>query len=222
MADEVTLPTEMEIASLPQWARVAFAARCARRALSLYSGIQDQYLMAARKAVAITERAASLADSPTDSRPYGRIAGRAGRSPEPALQAAANAIMSITVSFASVTSTRTAARLAVHAGVTPSSICDDFSQVSKIAITSNWSDITPVPQSVFEPVIELPLLESVSMILELHSEPDTDPHLIGEAVVKLWEVANEYHMAKGGGVLTLDEFQQFMPALVPVAPSVGS
>jgi hypothetical protein len=35
MADEVELPTEAEIRQLPRWARVAFAARCARRVLPL-------------------------------------------------------------------------------------------------------------------------------------------------------------------------------------------
>ncbi len=37
MADAVQLPTEEEIAALPRWARVAFAARCARRVLPLFS-----------------------------------------------------------------------------------------------------------------------------------------------------------------------------------------
>src|SRR5688572_20696812 len=35
MADDVKLPTKEEIANLPRWARLAFAARCARRAFTL-------------------------------------------------------------------------------------------------------------------------------------------------------------------------------------------
>lgn len=57
--------------------------------------------------------------------------------------------------------------------------------------------------------------------LEAFVSEGTDPHALGEAVVKLWEAANEYHMARGGGVLTFDEFKQMIPALVPVGPETG-
>jgi hypothetical protein len=36
------IPTEEEIAKLPRWARVAFAARCARRALPLFVAGQSE------------------------------------------------------------------------------------------------------------------------------------------------------------------------------------
>ena len=57
-----------------------------------------------------------------------------------------------------------------------------------------------------------------AFVLEMHTPEGTSPHLIGDSLVKLWEVANEYHMARGGGVLTFDDFKQMVPALVPVGP----
>lgn len=62
-----TLPTEEEIASLPRWARVAFAARCARRVLPLYAELhpypeeRDSGLKAVRLAVEVAETSADTA-----------------------------------------------------------------------------------------------------------------------------------------------------------------
>jgi hypothetical protein len=62
MADKVKLPTREEIKQLPRWARVAFAARCARRVLPLvkhfWKCAPEHYLKALDKAVSAAETVA--------------------------------------------------------------------------------------------------------------------------------------------------------------------
>ena len=65
-------------------------------------------------------------------------------------------------------------------------------------------------------------LPAKSFVLSLFAPAGTDPHVIGDGIMKLWAAANEYYMARGGGVLTFDQFKQMMPALVPVGPYVES
>lgn len=60
---EPKLPTREDIAKLPRWARVAFAARCARRALPLFKqhwpAAPDVHLRAVELAVSVAEHAAA-------------------------------------------------------------------------------------------------------------------------------------------------------------------
>ena len=62
---EATLPTEKEIRQLPRWARVAFAARCARRALPLFvkhwPNAPRHHVEAITNAVEVAESAAGTA-----------------------------------------------------------------------------------------------------------------------------------------------------------------
>lgn len=63
MADEPNLPTEGDIARLPRWARVAFAARCARRVLPLFGhkwpDLPARYRAPVVRAVELGERSAA-------------------------------------------------------------------------------------------------------------------------------------------------------------------
>jgi hypothetical protein len=65
MADKVKLPTKKGIAELPQWARVAFAARCARRVLPLFKHFwkdaPQKHVVAVTRAVELAERSAAEA-----------------------------------------------------------------------------------------------------------------------------------------------------------------
>lgn len=36
---------------------------------------------------------------------------------------------------------------------------------------------------------------------------------VGDAMVKLWDAMNEYHMASGGGVLSFDDFRSLLEKL---------
>ncbi len=251
MADEVTLPTEEEIAQLPRWARVAFAARCARRALPLFKKywpdapkrhpdaiiqaieFAEQAAGAAHTVVGIysAKVAAAYATAAKAAAYASKAAAYAAKAAGYAANDAAYAAYDANDAAYAVTNVVSdddaigdaddfaadAAKAAWSAGIPLSDIRKDFIKLQNESILRKWTDDTPVPPSVFDSLDE----PAHALLLDLHSEPGADPHIIGDAIVKLWEAANEYHMAKGGGVLTLDEFQQFMPALVPVAPSVG-
>lgn len=220
MADEVTLPTEEEIAQLPRWARVAFAARCARRASAYFNQDSTTVLQADSKvlvrAIVFAEQSAAEATHDEyEGMSYTEYTPDYDGAAYASAYAAASAVLMSDVIDA--TDVKEAAVKAVEAGVPSSEIRSDFRRLQDKCLLQRWTDDTPVPPSVFDSLDE----PAHALLLDLHSEPGADPHIIGDAIVKLWEAANEYHMAKGGGVLTLDEFQQFMPALVPVAPSVG-
>jgi len=102
------------------------------------------------------------------------------------------------------------------AGLTTQFVWNDYAELTRKYRIQDWTDETSVPQSVFGPLDEE--LSAKSLAFELVAPEILAPNVIGESLVKLWEAANEYHMARGGGVLTFDEFKQMMPALVPVGP----
>ena len=188
MADEVKLPTKEEIAKLPRWARVAFAARCARRVVPLFKALwpvaPPRHVFNVASAVELAETAA--ADANDDA-----AAAAAADANDDAADAAA-------------------------------AIRRDFNTLVRLAAGQRWTDTTPIPPEVFGPLWPdgppqgWPTESNIrGLILELFCRPDTPPEVIGEGLVKLWEAANEYHMARGGGVLTFDDFKQFVGALVP-------
>jgi hypothetical protein len=67
MGDDVKLPTEKEVRQLPRWARVAFAARCARRVEPLlklhWPEAPQQDVQAVGMAIRAAEIAAARADA---------------------------------------------------------------------------------------------------------------------------------------------------------------
>jgi len=228
MADEVKLPTEEEIAQLPRWARVAFAARCARRVLPLFQKYwptaPEEHVRAVRSAVEFAESAAARGDDAVtvDSILAAEAADAAGTTARAANAARAAAYAADTSADDPHYVVASATRAAAASGeIRP--IRKDFQRILSLSRRNQWMDDRPVPPNVFG------LIEDGSkdrqeensakaLILEILCESDTDPKGIGDAVVKLWEAANEYHMARGGGVLTFDEFKQMIPALVPVGP----
>lgn len=74
MADEPKLPTEDDIRQLPRWARVAFAARCARRVLPLFQshrpgpGAPDEHTSSVVVAIEAVEQVAARAPSSAPAR----------------------------------------------------------------------------------------------------------------------------------------------------------
>jgi hypothetical protein len=95
VADEVTLPTQEEIAALPRWAKVAFAARCTRRVLPVFKhnwpAAPKKHLDAVKKAVEVAERAASAA--------YASAAGASAAARAAAYAAGSRAIPTIRHDF---------------------------------------------------------------------------------------------------------------------------
>ena len=68
---EATIPTQKEIAQLTRWAKVAFAARCARRVLPLFQDswptARKDYITAVTQAVEIAERSAAASHIAEDN-----------------------------------------------------------------------------------------------------------------------------------------------------------
>jgi hypothetical protein len=149
-----TLPTEEEIGKLPRWARVAFAARCARRALPLF---KKHWPEATTKRVGVLEGAIHVSE----------LTAAKFRSPpwntdvyywDDAIPTNAN-FVSLSASFAFVaTDTRTytavvsAISNAVRSGVSIASITNDFRTIVILAEFESWTDDTPVPPTVFGPL----------------------------------------------------------------------
>lgn len=64
----------------------------------------------------------------------------------------------------------------------------------------------------------LPTDPTVSAILvSLFFDPDeSKPKAVADGLFKLWQALNEYHVARGGGILTADDFEQFIGQSVSV------
>ncbi|HEY1190667.1 MAG TPA: hypothetical protein VGE74_23750 [Gemmata sp.] len=171
----VTLPTDEEIEELPRWARVAFAARCARRVLPLFRvswpDAPDKELVAVTTVIEFTERAAAVGEALAESA-------------EAAAYAATKA--AVTASVAKATAAQAIARCATraaqaiggaaHAYALPGSDAEataeaveaaieaaidwvitpdarrDFDYLSRQAEAQRWDDNTSVPPEVFGPL----------------------------------------------------------------------
>jgi hypothetical protein len=224
MADDATLPTMAELSQLPRWAGVAFAARCARRVVPLipqhWSDVPREDLKTLLQAIRSVEQSAETARD---------LVSRSQKVAVNAVHSRAKQVSSIAghAAFAVYASTvaahgkgNTTALYASKADPTEiPAVRRDFVRLLDESRREGWTDETPIPPSIFE-AFPIPWLgsEPSAFVIELFAGLDANPNVMGESLVKLWEVANEYHMARGGGVLTFDEFKQMMPALVPVGP----
>ncbi len=296
MADEILLPTEEEIAQLPRWARVAFAARCARRVLPLFQrywpNAPAEHLAAVTQAIDLSEQAAARAvkgvdDAATTARAansaahiansVGNANANANRAARAATSAAVYAADAATraayAAYAADAATRAvvvtqpaatdaavsdaatyalnaadaadaatyATDVASYAGDTAAanaredmaqSIVRDFKTILSTARTQNWSDSTAVPPSVFGPLwpdgpppewpAEDPTLQPVNspaftkIAIKALIKPDVAPETVRDGLIELYRAMNEYHIASGAGVLTLEDFRRFVRAEVAV------
>ena len=246
MEDKYRSLSYQEIGLLPKWAATALAARCGRQVLKLIGSLWPmagyEHANSARRAVDFAEMCSAkgkiyidsatinsaITSSYNEARrdngtsikcemaiysPYWAFHSAIATKREDTVYAAFNAVYGALSAAAIVFSEKNPFAIDMH---------NNYTSLIATAKKLSWTDDTPVPPSVFGPLEEfVDNSTAKSFLLELHSPDDTSPHDIGDAVVKLWEVASEYHMARGGGVLTFDEFQQMMPALVPVGPKLG-
>lgn len=171
------LPTSEEIAQLPRWASVAFAARCALRVMprfqihAHYDGIRD-HVVAVREACFFAARCATFGqfsvnsatnfgeevmlataaayETSTFSDPPGLHAASAAESAEAAVEAASDAWHFID---SKNNPTETASAYAWQAADESDEVADairrDFDTVLQLSIELNWDDRTGVPQAVF-------------------------------------------------------------------------
>jgi hypothetical protein len=165
---EETLPTEDEIAKLPRWARVAFAARCARRVLPLFKHslpeAPDYHSGTMENDVEVAELSAATAKAPArggdidgvvaavEARTAGvPVAQAVARSATRAAKAAE--VADSPFNFPDTTVPYEAVQAAAEAapGVVPH-IRRDFDHLVRLAEQSHWTDDTSVSPAVFGPL----------------------------------------------------------------------
>jgi len=160
---EPSVPTKDEIAQLPRWARVAYAARCARRVLPLFqhawAEAPTEYVKAIETAVNLAELAAASASPAAEHLASSVSAAAASASnasvAASAASAAAVAYDAVCASAAPAASIASfAARAAEHSAAAvnipaTAAIRADLDLLVKAANAYEWDDATPVPPEVF-------------------------------------------------------------------------
>ena len=171
------IPTAEEILKLPRWARVAFAARCAARVAGAYQyyfpGAKINDVEAVENAIAAANanaanaaayananaNAANAANAANDAaaKPASFAAAYAANAAAYAAYAAANA-----AAYADAANAANAAANAANADANadannaflgmPLIIRSDFDLLLKLSKLHNWTDKSPVTQSVFGPM----------------------------------------------------------------------
>ncbi|MGL6074013.1 MAG: hypothetical protein ACRC8S_07620 [Fimbriiglobus sp.] len=220
---EATLPTEEEIAKLPRWARVAFAARCARRAqpffLKAWPFTDKKLLQATENAILISEQSATKAEPPEPDDAYDAFINAAYPA---AAYAAASADLDEYVAAPAK-----GVDAAAKAGVETHLIRSDFDLLLRLSFEGNWTDESPVPTSVFpalnavpvsaEKLFETDSLASIKkpnpskLLIDFEFDSDTtDPQEAADALVELFREMNEYSLLKFGKGLTVDEFKHYL------------
>jgi hypothetical protein len=169
------VPTEAEIELLPQWARVAFAARCARRVLPLFRNFwrdaHELHSAALNNAIVFTEFTASVAKAAKDTTYATAYAVGVARAAQDAhAPKTAHDIIYAAVYAAGTVTNTTKATLATTSVSYAAAVCaattnaapiisnlirpirSDFETVYDMSRASHWTDDSPVPPSVFGPL----------------------------------------------------------------------
>ncbi len=173
-APKTGIPSEDELSQIPRWARVAFAARCARRVAPLAAEIEStEHYAAMRRAIEHSENAAAAgirADVPALASEMRRAADTVGLRPAlGAVDAAHCAILEAMVDPARLSEYRnyvhSAARGAQFAfehgnlaWIEPGAraMRRDFELLKATSETERWTDETPVPPEFFGAVWPAP------------------------------------------------------------------
>jgi hypothetical protein len=169
------VPSEEEIQKLPQWAQVAFAARCAHRVLPItvvfWVHAPMRHLRALDRAVRVAETAAATtevafddtaiaaADAAADSVALARDAANAVAHAASAVRAAGSgvtvgAVASVAASVARAACTSLLRVLNISTIRYLAAPARDLDLLRWLAETENWTDDSPVSQSVFGPMWE--------------------------------------------------------------------
>ena len=170
MGGEVKIPSEDDIRQLPRWARLAFAARCARRVLPLFQhswpDAPAEYVQVLERAVAVAETSATTAwgdlfgidystpvfavcEASIDAVPQSRLlcVANVGLAARAALAAADEVRFA---AFAAKAATDSAWGAGLKQSEMTPAIARDFQTL--LARAELWTDYTPVPAEVFGPL----------------------------------------------------------------------
>ncbi len=237
------LPSEEEIAKLPRWARVAFAARCARRVLNIYSHFRLNPIIPTHsavnpiKAVEIAETSAELGQSLENSNSGYSIAHSSVRIDEDPNDAAAHSSTNSAAyaaadagdnlrpirAFYAMQNSHYAARPFLDISFW---IRRDYDHLARLALWLQWRDDTPVSTVVFGPLwtegspngwpLDLDTPRYSEFNLEVAKSENMSEQEYLDEIMNLFNAVNYYHISRGGHPLTLSDLQPFVPALVPV------
>ena len=238
---EAQLPTEEEIAKLPRWARVAFAARCARRAQPLFQkhwpDAPEEHVSAIEKAIHIAEHAAARAAyAETDAQEVGHIRALAETDDDHAADAAraAAAAEATAAKIAANISHATAdaadaVKTTARAGVPISLIAHDFQTILETSQQEKWTDEMPVPPSVFGPLDvessdQLGFKEEVKVEVVKPTKPlrlffEKNVFKPDEMAEMIGHLSELYHTI-GGDKLIIDDIGTLYPEQTPITSDV--
>lgn len=242
MADEVTLPTIEEIAALPRWAKVAFAARCARRILPLFK-VDDSNragdALRLRQAVEACERyAADL--SPSEQVLEDALFidhGFADTSYDDSDCHPTNAVQAA-VAFAAdhreIRSKRWAGRAMAYAvralgAESATVIGKDFLAVRSYVSGTDQPHDTPVPPWVFGPMWPNGVPEGwpeedpqERLQVTVGVPEDAQPKQTADYLNRLHELLNRLNIQNGGAGIAIDTVRREQPKEAPVPVGGGS
>ncbi len=162
---EPTIPTVEEVAALPRWAQVAFAARCARRVLPLFRAfcppVLAERFAAVERAMSVAAASAAVAHADaSDDAVYTAAADAAIAAADVevahlAAGASANAARAAAIAASSADASdyaSAAALAAARAGAAADAIRLDFGTLQETARQNRWDDNTPVSPAIFGPL----------------------------------------------------------------------
>jgi hypothetical protein len=230
------LPTEEEIAKLPRWARVAFAARCARRIfplLVLYGDAQREFTVETHgELIEAIEIAAAKAVAPMDlSQTEASLSSIAFWEGDP-LESASGAVFIAFQGSRRFPHTDWLPGFLNHASKAARQFADlsvdirrDFDHLTKFSSLHSWTDDTPVARDVFGPLwpegppkgwpSDPDAPTHTDIALEVVHRDGLDERVVEDEVVNLFNAMNRYHISRGGQPLSLEDFQPLISALVP-------
>jgi hypothetical protein len=241
VADDVTLLTEEEIAQLPRWAKVAFAARCARRVLPLYQKswpeAPEKYVDVLWSTVESAELSASIATASAKEEETAVVAkatGSAAASP-PAFFVATAAHLAALAASATDNEAKDTALAAGMASMANAATAIkairwavpitryDFQQVLNESQKGNWTDDTPVPPWVFGPMWpngvpeDWPEADPQERLQVTVGVPeDAKPEQTADYLNRLHELLNKLNIQNGGVGITIDTVRREQPKAAPV------
>lgn len=223
------LPTEEEIAALPRWAKVAFAARCARRVLPLFARCATDLAHPSKDRAylqyLVTQAESSASESSGSDRDALDLAVRA-----------AGWLYAVTGGSAKQDNRPEpeyyVARVTVWTRTSGESISDltviirrDFDHLARLAEWQHWTDDTPVPPEVFGPLwpegpppgwpADPDVPQRTDLPLELLSAARVLEQMTEDEAVNLFNAINAYYVARTGHRLTLEDLRPTLPAAVP-------
>ena len=226
------LPSEDEIALLPRWARVAFAARCARRVLPLYLHFWPEGIGPYRIEVESLNDLESLAGSsnPHETFPRHRIGYGTVFLGMPNISAQVASLLSdLVLPILTPTSQIDSVSNVVQKSADVSiSLIDlkpvirrDFDHLASLSEWQHWTNDTPVPPEVFGPLWPEGPPDGWPADEEIQSRTDLPIELLSAAryleqvteyeTINVLRAINAYYIARTGVRLTMEDLRTLLP-----------